>query len=151
MTPDTVVGQVLNAPVDVLKWQVSMAQAAVSGLDDLSKNVAREYGQFADKLSDAGNRILTGAFKEGQQVAEAVGKGIDHAVSEAGKVADKVGQEAGKVVDKVGQEAGNVLKGAGEAGSKGLEEGKKVADKVGEETKNFFHAPDRVLKNCCRF
>lgn len=76
LKPSTVVGQVLNAPLDVIKFQVAAAQAALKGLDDLSKNLPRELNRAAE------------------DIGREVGKGVQNVGREAGRVSNQAKTDA---------------------------------------------------------
>lgn len=76
LNPSTVVGQVLNAPLDVVKFQVAAAQAALKGLDDLGKNLPRELNRAAE------------------DIGREVGKGVQNVGREAGRVSNQAKTDA---------------------------------------------------------
>jgi hypothetical protein len=65
LKPTTVVGQVLNAPLDVVKFQVAAAQAALQGLENFGNNVSREVGN---------------ALQEGQRIGDQAKKDANNGV-----------------------------------------------------------------------
>ena len=113
LSPTTVVGQVLNAPVDVLKWQISMAQTLASGLDDFSRNAVKNFADFSGKVAEGGTQLLKGALNEGGKLAKPVVEGLDHLRGEVNKVGDKAIKEVGNGVAAVG---GGLDHGAREVG-----------------------------------
>lgn len=61
LTPNTVVGQALNVPLEVIKFQIAVAQAALKGLDDLGKNLNREMNRAAEDIGRETGRIANQA------------------------------------------------------------------------------------------
>jgi hypothetical protein len=80
LAPTTVVGQALNVPLDVIKFQVAFAQAALKGIEELPGNVEREVKRAADDIGrEVGKGIRnvgTGAIRIGEQAKKDVGNGV---------------------------------------------------------------------------
>lgn len=138
LSPDTVVGQVLNAPLDVVKFQVAVAQAALKGLQDFSGNVEREFNAFAlnvgNTAADAG-KVLNQAIVDGANAAAEV---------------VRVAQEAARVVE-------DARKAAEQATKHAEEEARKILHQAEIDARNAIEAATRIrlpeirLPSCCRF
>lgn len=85
LSADTVVGQVLNVPLDVVKFQIAFAQAALLGLQDMPGNMEREITRAANdigrELEKGGQNVGTEAARIGNQAR----KDIDNGVKWVGK------------------------------------------------------------------
>ena len=80
LKPSTVVGQVLNAPLEVIKFQVAVAQAALKGLEDLGKNLPREVGRAAGNLQRELERGVQNVSREGGRIADQAKKDANNGI-----------------------------------------------------------------------
>jgi hypothetical protein len=72
LTPNTVVGQALNVPLEVIKFQVAVAQSVLKGAEDLTKNISREVGRAA---KDLGREMAKGVQNVGRESTRVVKQG----------------------------------------------------------------------------
>lgn len=75
----TVVGQVLNAPLDVIKFQVAVAQA-FQGVGDLSKNLSRDVHRAEGDLERELKKGVQNVGRQGGRIANQARKDVENGV-----------------------------------------------------------------------
>ena len=125
---NTVVGQALNLPLDVVKWQVAAAQAVLGGVSDFGRNADKELRDFSKRAEQAVDQGLKDAAQEGKKLAQ-------HAANQVGAVVDDAGKYV-KIAEKVlaNPTPQKIAQGAGQALQTGADQAKKA---VGEVAKVF--------------
>jgi hypothetical protein len=80
LTPSTVVGQVLNAPVDLIKFQVAFAQAAGKGIEKFAHNVGRETERAAQNIEREIARGVQNVGREAQRIGDRAKRDLDNGI-----------------------------------------------------------------------
>lgn len=81
LTENTVVGQVLNVPLDVIKAQVALAQAAGKGLENLVQNIGKETERAAANIGKELEKGVQNVGREAGRIGEQAKKDVNNGVS----------------------------------------------------------------------
>ena len=88
LSPNTVVGQALNAPLDVVKFQVAVAQAVLQGAEQLTNNIGREIDRAGKNIEREVSKGIQNVGREGARIADQGKKDVNNGI---GWVSDRIG------------------------------------------------------------
>ena len=88
LTSNTVVGQYLNAPIEVIKFQAAFAQAAGKGIEEFVHNVGPEAQRAEENIVREVTKGVQNVGREGQRIGDQAKKDVNNGL-------DWVGDRAG--------------------------------------------------------
>ena len=109
LRPETVVGQVLNFPLDVVKFEVHLAEDAAKGVGNVARETAHAADDVAKTVAKARDDAAQTAAKARDDAARTAAKARDDAERTAAKARDDAVRESARIADQAAKDAKNGL------------------------------------------
>ncbi len=88
LSPNTVVGQALNTPLDVVKFQVAVAQSVLQGAEQLTNNIGREMDRAKKNIDREVSKGIQNVGREGARIVDQGKTDVNNGI---GWVSDRIG------------------------------------------------------------